>query len=364
MKRKKNIYIFSYMLSIIVICMLNMFSVTDALNGRLNLPLTDNPIYFLIVDTIILSLIMQKVKKEAYPIQQRVIQYFTTINNLFLFIALLLSCSFLSILVNMITNIFLVYLLRPMTVSSNIVNGVDEYFGKYNRDIHKFYNDMEEIKQEYHPLKKEIEVEIPGLEVKIKESKKDKKRRVIYITLPIIVITLFLVGVVFSIVEILKTFERAQYNAYEVTLNQEPINMYYEENFYNVVIPIFYIQKESRTFYTTNDIDKFSNIITMKQEYILELKEYECYNNDKGHDIKISCDGEALSERKEEIALVSSKMTITHNDTVIYDGNYISNITKYIQKPGKYVFHISNKRNKISTNIKFVIEIVNEIAEG
>lgn len=363
MKLRKNLYIFSYIICMIIVCALNMFSVTDVLNERLNLPLTDNPIYFLITDFIILYILMKKLKTESYLIQQRVMEYFKTLNNLILFILLLVSCSFLSILVNMITNIFLIYLLRPLTSDPNIKNGVEDYFNKHNRDLHKFYNNIEEVKKEYEPLKKEVEVEIPALDVEIKDTKKDKKRKIVYTTLPIIVITLFLVGTIFSVVEIFKTFERAQYNYYDVTLNNEPIHIYYEENFYKVVIPIFYTQEESKSFYTSKKVEDMTNEITIQDKYILDLKEYECYNNDKGHNVKVSCGHSALSETKEEIELTKNEMIITYENKAIYQGEYIQDITDYLNKIGKYNFTITNKRNEISTEIKFVIEITNEIVE-
>ena len=67
------------------------------------------------------------------------------------------------------------------------------------------------MKEEYKPLKKEVEIELPGLEVEIKDKQKDKIRKLKNYSLPIIIIGLFLVGVVFSIVEVLKTFERGDY---------------------------------------------------------------------------------------------------------------------------------------------------------
>ena len=73
MKLKKNLYIFSYILFIMIICTLNMLSVTDVVSPRLNLPLTENPIYFFILDFIILYIIMKKLKKEPYLLQKRVI---------------------------------------------------------------------------------------------------------------------------------------------------------------------------------------------------------------------------------------------------------------------------------------------------
>ena len=361
MKLKKNFYIFSYIIFILVICTLNMLSVTDVLSPRLNLPLTLNPIYFLILDFLILFIIMKKLKKEPYILQQRVIEYFKSMNNLFLFLALLYSSSFLTIVVNMITNMFLVYLLRPMTADPSH-NGVEEHFSKYHYN-NKSYNSLEEVRDEYKKLENEVEVEIPGLEVEIKDKQKDKIRKIKNYALPIIILGLFLVGVVFSCVEFLKTFERGEYHYYDVTLNNEQIFIYYEEEYYNVVIPVVYTQKENKNFYTSQNPNDSKNEIDIQEKYILDLKEYECYNNDKGENVKVSCGHEALSETKKEIKLIKNEMTITYQDKIIYEGLYKKDVTDYLKEPGKYTFEIKNKRDKISSNIKFVINIKEKIVE-
>lgn len=362
MKLKKNLYIFSYVILMFIVCTLNMLSVTDVLSPRLNLPLTENPIYFLIVDFIILFIIMRKLKYEPYLLQQRVIDYFKSLNNLFLFLALLYSSSFLTIVINMITNIFLIYFLRPLSADPSH-NGVEEHFSNYQYRNNKSYNSLEEVKQEYEKLRKEVEVEMPGLEVEIKDKQKDKRRKIRNHALPIIIITLVVLGFMCSIVEILKTFERAQYHYYDITLNEEKVYIYYEQEYYNVVIPIVYTQKENKYFYTSQNPSDLTNELDKEDKYILDLKEYECYNNDKGNNVKVSCGHEALSETKEEIKLVKNKMKIIYKDKVIYDGDYKKDITKYIKEPGKYKFEITNKRNKMSTNIKFNINIKEKIVE-
>ncbi len=361
MKLKKNLYIFSYIIFILIICTLNMLSVTDVLSPRLNLPLTLNPIYFLILDFLILFIIMKKLKKEPYILQQRVIEYFKTINNLFLFLALLYSSSFLTIIVNMITNMFLVYLLRPLSQDPSH-NGVEEHFSKYHYS-NKSYNSLEEVREEYKKLEEEVEVEIPGLGVEIKDKQKDKLRKIKNHSLPIIIFGLIFIGVVFSLVEFFKTFERGMYHYYDMTLNNEQVFIYYEEEYYNVVIPVVYTQKENKYFYTSQNPNDSKNEIEIQEKYILDLKEYECYNNDKGENVKVSCGHEALQETKKEITLIKNTMTITYQDKVIYEGDYKKDVTEYLKEPGKYTFEIKNKRDKISSNIKFIINIKEKIVE-
>lgn len=359
MKLKKNIYIFSYIIYIMIICTLNMFSVTDVLSPRLNLPLTENPIYFFILDFLILYIIMRKVKKEPYILQKRVIEYFTSINNLFLFIALIFSGSFLMIIINMITNIVLVYMLRPL-IADPSYNGVEEHFSKYHYSNNKSYNSIEEVKEEYKPLKKEIESELPGLEVEIKDKQQDNIRKIRNKSLPVIVITLIILGFVCSVVEVLKTFERAEYHYYDVTINEEKIKISYEEEYYNVVIPYVYKQNEYKSFQSDEET---KSEIEYKDKFILKLTEYACYNNDKGNNVKVSCGHNALSETKKEIDLINNSMLIAYENEVIYNGEYIEDITKYIEKTGIYTFKITNKRDKLTSVINFSFNVKEKIVE-
>ena len=357
MKLKKNIYIFSYIIFIIIICTLNMLSVTDVLYPRLHLPLVENPIYFLILDFIILYIIMQKLKKEPYILQKRVIEYFTTLNNLFLFLALIYSSSFLMIIINMFTNIVLVCMLRPM-IADPSHNGVEEHF-KNHYSNNKSYNSLEEVREEYKMLEKEVETEIPGLEVEIKDKQKDTIRKFRNKSLPVIIFTLIILGFICSIVEMLKTFERAEYHYYEVFINEEKIKIYYEEEYYNVVIPIVYKQREYNSF---SSGDTYS-VIANQDKYILKLTEYECYNNDKGNNVKVSCGHQALSETTKEIDLVKNNMIVTYQNKIIYKGEYRQDITDYLKEPGQYTFEITNKRDKLSTIINFNINIKEKIVE-
>jgi len=364
MKLKKNLYIFVYIIIIIFISIINKISNSDLLYKRLNLPLTNNPIIFLIIDGIILYIIMKKLKKEPYILQERVIHYFKTMNNFILFIVLIYCTSFISVIVNMISNIILVYLLRPMNRDPNEVNGVEEYFNKYpEKKHHKFYKNIEEIKKEYRPLKKEVEVEIPALGVKIKHQKKDKIRKIKMTLIPILVITLVIVGIFLNIVEFLKTFSRAKYNYWEVEINNQEMNIFYNEDYDNVIIPFIYKQHEEFLF--QSNMKEFTNNNYLKNTNSLKIKltEYECINNDKGKNVRVSCGQEALSESKKRIVSTKSRMKIVLDEKEIYNGEFIEDITKYLKDDGKYKIIITNKKDKIETKISFYLSI-NELGIG
>lgn len=361
---KRYIYIFSYVIIIIIIATLNMLSVTDVLDQQLNLKLVANPLIFLLLDGIILYIIMKKLKKEKYRTQQRVLLYFKTINNLFLLVAIIYSGSALSFPVIIIGNFILVFLFSPIPVNSETVNGVEEYFNKYNeKEHHKFYKNIEEIKEDYKPLKEEIEVEIPALDVIIKDQKKEKRKKIIMNIIPIIIITLFIMGILFSTVEYLKSFSRVQYNYFAVSINNQEMNIFYDEAYFKNVIPFVYSQYESYSFQSNHEEYTNDNYLNSNEKYIIKLKEYECINDDKGNDIRVSCGQLALSERKEEIESTNNEMMISCQDHVLYKGIFREDITEYLIGNRTYQITITNKKDNLKTNITFNLSI-NEIPIG
>ena len=171
---KRYLYILEYYIFFFIIGFINLCSCTDILEKRLNIYLVTNPILFGILDGIFLWFMMKRLKKESYRLQQRVLHFLKSINNLILAILMffLTACNIFSVMANLIIHIMLVYLFRPMTQNPEAVDGFKEYFDKYPEHMHhKFYKNTEEIKEDYDPLKKEVANEIPVLTVKNKDLK-------------------------------------------------------------------------------------------------------------------------------------------------------------------------------------------------
>ena len=135
----------------------------------------------------------------------------------------------------------------------------------------------------------------------------------------------------------------------------------YEYDIYDLILNI---EDESDTKIVIQEFKNGKTILNdVKDEYILNLIEYECYNNDKGNNVIVSCGHNAVSETPKEIPLINNKMIITYQNKIIYQGEYKKDITKYIKEPGKYIFQITNKRDKISTTINFEINIKEKIVD-
>lgn len=355
MKKRKRIYIITYLLFLIGISILNLLSVSDILENRLNFKLVANPILFLLADGLIIYLIMKKLKKEPYKLQQEVIEYFKSKNNFILFIVLVISCSFLVIPINMLINYFLITYLRPLSKNEDEQNAVADYFNEHpEKKFYKFYNSKEEIIEDYKEVKKEVETEIPVLDIKVKENRKKKNKKLFYNIVPIFIIVVAFVGISFTIIEVLKTYSRAQYNYFEIKINDQEMNIIYEEEYNKTIIPFFYKQYESQSFYSDQLNNQTDNYINKKENYKLELIEYRCIN-DKNN--RVSCGTPNIVEKREKINPNESNLEIFYNNECIYNGEFINDISKYLGKNGTYKFIITNKREYIQNKIKFQLSI-------
>lgn len=363
---KRHLYIFGYLLFIIIISIINSCSTMDLLEVRLNLFLVTNPLIFGILDGIVLHFIMKKLAKEPYRLQQRVIHYFKTINNFIIGIIMLLSSAFniFSVGANLIIHMMLVYLLRPMSQDPEANDGVREYFDKYpDRSHHKFYKDADEIKKDYDPLKKEVANEIPVLTIKTKDQKQEKRKKILMVVIPIIIIVLVGFALIFTFVDMLKQWNRAFYNEFEIVINDKEMNAVYNSEYKKVVIPVLYTQHEEWSFQTNKEKLTIDNYLSRVDKYIIDIKEFECINNDKGNNVRCSCGMEALSETRKEINNSNNKLIIIKNNKELYNGKFINDITKYLKENGTYDIRILNKNKDdyMTTTIRFKLSI-NEIA--
>ena len=104
-KHKKIFYKISYLLFICII------SFIDSISNKEYLYLVSNPLIFVILDFIVIRKIMKEVEKDQYRLQKNILNYFFTINNLFIAVIMFLfSCNIFAIIINLFTNIILVTL--------------------------------------------------------------------------------------------------------------------------------------------------------------------------------------------------------------------------------------------------------------
>lgn len=361
---KRYLYILKYYIFFFIIGLINLWSCSNDYGSKIYL--VTNPIFFGILDGIFLWFMMKKLKKETYRLQQRVLHFFKTINNFILaiFMFFVTQGNIFSVGANLIIHIVLVYLFRPMMQDPEAVDGFKEYFDKYpTHSHHKFYKDMNEIKDEYNPLKKEVADEIPVLTIKVKDQKKEKNKKRMMIIIPTMIVILVAFAFVFTFVDMLKSWNRAFYNEFEIFINEQEMDMIYHSKYEKTVIPILYKQNEEMSFQSNKEKINIQNYLSKTNKYIIDIREYKCINNDKGNNVRCSCGMEAISETRTEVISKNNKLEIKKDNKKIYSGKFINDITKYLTENGTYDIRIinTNKDDYTNTTIKFLLSI-NELA--
>ncbi len=348
---KKCLYVIPYVIYVYI-------GVYCDMNLNLAVKFIANPFIFLIFDITYLVVIIKLLAKENVRFRSSILVYFKTVNQIFLIMAVLLSqATILMAILYCVINYILILLLSPPTSEWDMVNGTEAFYDKHpEKKKSRYYHSNEQIKNDYEPIKKEVEEEIVTLDKDVKKDKLDKRVTVIsYVTLVTTVVLLF-VGLFLSGIEGTKKFNRGHWHHFSATINGEELPIGYYQNYERTVIPIFYVQRDERAF---DDSNSSNTSIVENQKYIFKLHEYECFNNDKKKMVAVACGVNATNETLKEVKLSKSTMEITYENRVIYDGEYKSDITDYLTGPGRYNFTIINNGDYIVNKIYFSIDLEN-----
>lgn len=140
-------------------------------------------------------------------------------------------------------------------------------------------------------------------------------------------------------------------NLFEVSLNNQMMKCYYSEKYSDN----FLLRASSEGY---NSIDNEINEIDLDNDIYLDVDEYEIYYKNKTR----KKDNNNWHRNKDLTYIeVNNKITriqIKRMNKIIYDGNYIENLSQYINEKGRYYIHIYSLRkdsflSSIKTHISF-----------
>ncbi len=139
-------------------------------------------------------------------------------------------------------------------------------------------------------------------------------------------------------------------NIFEININGTSMNCFYSEKYNSG----FLIQAQTSSL---NDVEPAINSIELSDTMNLEVNEYEVYYENGKR--KEDTDG---WHKKEDLNYVKVdndiKIEIKRMNKVLYDGEYINDLSKYINEKGRYYIHIYSSRNvglftSVKTHISF-----------
>lgn len=139
-------------------------------------------------------------------------------------------------------------------------------------------------------------------------------------------------------------------NMFEVSINDIPMNCFYSEKYNNA----FLIRGETSSL---NDVEPAINSIELKKSMNLKVDEYEVYYENGMR--KEDTNGWHREDNLNYVKVNNDiRMKIKRMNKVLYDGKYISDLSKYISENGRYYIHIYSTRQdglfiSIKTHISF-----------
>ena len=163
---------------------------------------------------------------------------------------------------------------------------------------------------------------------------------------------------IISVIEfiILFSFFTALYSGYdknlfEIKLNNTFMKCYYTEKYSNTLL----INASSRGY---NQVENLINKIDLNDKIILDINEYEVYykSGRRKEDTNNWLRDSGLNYKKVTDSEIN--IEIKRKNKVIYEGEYIKDISKYINEKGRYYIHIYSKRkdnilSSVKTHISF-----------
>lgn len=140
-------------------------------------------------------------------------------------------------------------------------------------------------------------------------------------------------------------------NVFEIKLNDNLMKCYYSEKYNNW----FLINANSNGY---NSVENQINEIYLEDKIILEVNEYEVYyksGNRKGNTSAWYKSDDYVYKLVNDSNV---QIQIKRMNKILYDGDFISNLSQYINEAGRYYIHIYSTRkdglfNYVKTHISF-----------
>lgn len=162
---------------------------------------------------------------------------------------------------------------------------------------------------------------------------------------------IMLVQIIMFLAFLSALFSSYDKNLFEIKINNTFMKCYYTEKYSNTLL----INASSRGY---NQVENLINKIDLNDKIILDINEYEVYykSGRRKEDTNNWLRDSGLNYKKVTDSEIN--IEIKRKNKVIYEGEYIKDISKYINEKGRYYIHIYSKRkdnilSSVKTHISF-----------
>ena len=139
-------------------------------------------------------------------------------------------------------------------------------------------------------------------------------------------------------------------DAFKVTINNYDLKCHYRELYQNAFLV-------KNGWEASNSVDRNINTIHLSNQMLLNVKEYEAFSN-SGFQVDVDDWWFNNSYKYKEIKVNIEKLIIKRKNNILYEGEYIENVSPYLKENGRYFIHIYSKKKinffvSIKTHISF-----------
>lgn len=185
-------------------------------------------------------------------------------------------------------------------------------------------------------------------------NRRIKKLKFILMILLVLLVVLIVVRIIFGKLYFsLPYMDYNKSNEFKFYLNGEHQNISFEDYDDNPVIPgvLYFRRKNLGGWYNVKIYDQ--NLFFDTEKVVFDFDVYECYTHTD--EVRVNCDSFNEKLIRKEVKPKFTRMFIRNNngrkEKVMYDGEYISDISQYVKEKGYYYIEIWAKYDGIETKL-------------
>ncbi len=207
-------------------------------------------------------------------------------------------------------------------------------------------NEKEEIVEEQKKL------------FQVNREYKNEKRRKILAILGMLIIIVGAIKVFFGTIEInwLFPYPINRGRVFDITVNGEQVKSICRINKRITIIPyLIYFNNRSSVYYIKFSENQKGRYEGNTDKYILNVKSYSCHSKRTGAQFECTHEDRELRE-KDDTEYIGLKIQNVNSDIIIYEGEFINDISEYIKNEGEYRVVITVRYEKLLTDVSFNIK--------
>ena len=185
------------------------------------------------------------------------------------------------------------------------------------------------------------------------KKRNNRKLKIVLILMAVLLVVLIVVRVLFGRIYFsLPYMDYNKSNEFKFYLNGEHQNISFEDYNDTPVIPglLYFRRMNSGGWYNVEIYDQ--NLVFDTEKVVFDFKVYECYTHTD--EVRFNCDSFNEKLIRKEVKPKFTKMFIRKNgrkEKVMYDGKYISDISKYVREKGYYYIEIWAEYEGVKTKL-------------